>query len=191
VLVSLLANTIFLAQKPRQASPTVAELIKNIALVHRTNKGDAEKLIGETAQQLVAFLKAHELSAATAKRLGLYFSAAPEDVAHFRGYMFKYHSGGTRGVVTIPVFQWRNAAGKRFVYRFNGEAAFVKIYRLASPGRTLYLLLGGDNGDSRCYNDMAYVAELKGDYLLLDNPAFGSKPALELCNVDRQFDARH
>jgi hypothetical protein len=38
---------------------------------------------------------------------------------------------------------------------------------------------------------MAYVAELKGDYLLLDNPAFGSKPALELCNVYMQFDARH
>lgn len=82
----------------------------------------------------------------------------------------------------------------------NEECEFTKIYQLASPGRTQYLLLGQDKGSGSCELSAAYVIELKGNYLLTNRAAFDknarlaeairNSDSLILCNVDLTFDTR-
>jgi hypothetical protein len=179
------------AQQPAKAGPTAAELKKNFARIEAGTEGESEafdNLTYATAKKLVAYLKTHEVSAAAAKNLGLGYTES-DGADHLKVFTYSYSSGGTRGTIHRPVLQWKNAAGQFFAYSTDEECEFTKIYKLASPGRTLYLLLGGDRGDGRCMNSEAYVVELKGKYLLLDNAAFGKKPSLCLCNVDLSFDA--
>jgi hypothetical protein len=188
----LAAPSASLAQPPGKQVPTTAELKKNLALVAASTEEESEavnQLMGKTAKQLLAYLKTHELSAAATKDLGLeYVAARADDPTHLTVYTYSYSSGGTRGTIHRPVFQWRNAAGRLFAYAAAEECGFYEIHRLASPGRTQYLLLGNEKADGRCDISEAFVVELKGDYLLLDNAAFGPKPSLALCNVDMTFD---
>ena len=86
------------------------------------------------------------------------------------------------------MLQWKNASGQRFAYVAPEECKFTETQKLACPGRAQYLLLGQEQGDTRCLTSQAYVLELKGDYLLLA-PAFGPSPLLRLCNVEMDFDA--
>jgi len=178
------------AQKPAQAPPTAAALKKDIARLYNGTEGESEdldNLIATTPRRLVAYLKTHELTAAGATALGLAYTEA-KGADHLKVFTYSYASGGTRGTVDQPVLQWQNAAGQRFAYACHEECDFGNIYKLASPGRTLYLLLGQEKGDTRCMTSQAYVVELKGDYLLLV-PAFGTSPLLRLCNVEMNFDA--
>ena len=170
--------------------PSAATLKKNVALVSSKGEEDGGVLVAKTAKQLVAYLKSHELSAAEAQKLGLDMSVDSKDAAHLRVYTFGYHSGGTRGTVNIPIMQWKNQAGKLFAYAPDIECAVNEIHKLTSPGRTLYLLLGNEQGSSICVQGMAYVLELKGNYLLLDTPAFDKSASLAFCNITMEFDAR-
>ena len=177
------------AQVASRPAPTAAELKKNFAIIEAGTEGesdDFDKLTATTARRLVTYLKAHEVMAAEAKGLGLDYLDS-KDAGHLKVFTYSYASGGTRGTIDRPVFQWRNAAGQLFAYALNEECGFYEIHRLASPGRTLYLLLGGQKGDSNCLVGQAYVVELKGNYLLTDNVVFGKKTALNLCNVDMEF----
>lgn len=191
LLFTLLASpAAVLAQKAATKIPTAAELKKNVLRVRSSIELEdqaTEQLMTTTARQLVAYLRAHELSAREADNLGLSLAAATHDAAHFKVYTYSYQSGGTRGTIHRPVFQWRNAAGQLFAYHSHEECEFIGIYRLSVPGRTMYLLLGGDQGDSQCYASTAYVVELKGNYLLLGE-AFGKQPDLLLCNVGMRFE---
>jgi hypothetical protein len=191
------------AQQPGQAAPTAAELKKNFALLaHGTEDESAAftKLMNTTPRRLVTYLKTHDLSAAEAKKLNLDLSAEYKDAAHLKVFTYYYDSGGTRGTIHRPVLQWQNAAGQRFAYAAPEECEFTEIYKLASPGRTQYLLLGHDRGSGSCNLSAAYVIELKGNYLLVNSAAFDKKARLDaaitnsdsliLCNVDLAFDAR-
>ncbi len=180
-----------LAQPSAKPLPTAAGLKQNIAAVASSTEGGsnaADSLTAATAKQLVAYLKAHEVSAVTAKNLGLGYVASRE-ASYLKVFTYEYSSGGTRGTIHRPVLQWKNAAGQLFAYAVAEESDFYEIHRLVSPGRTLYLLLGGDKGDSNCYNYEAYVVELKGNYLVLTNAVFGKKPSFCLCNVPMSFEA--
>ena len=181
-----------IAQQAGKPLPTAAELKKDLAIIEASTEGESEaldQLMSKTARQLVAYLGAHDLSKAAAENLGLDLSVDSKDAAHFKVYTYSYSSGGTRGTIHRPVFQWQNAAGKLFAYRPDKECDFSEIYKLATPGRTQYLLLGAEKGDSQCLSYEAHVIELKGNYLLLDNPAFGKGPTIHLCNVEMTFDA--
>ncbi|MFD1872532.1 hypothetical protein [Hymenobacter bucti] len=178
------------AQQPAKPVPTAAELKKNIARLAQGTEGESvafDKLNAATERQLVAYLKTHEVTAAAAKALGLGYTES-KDADHLKVFTYSCSSGGTRGTINQPVLQWQNAAGQRFAYACHEECDFGKIYKLASPGRTLYLLLGQETGDTRCLTSQAYVVELRGNYLLLA-PAFGTSPLLRLCNVEMDFDA--
>ncbi len=192
VILTLLASiSISFAQQASKTGPSAAELKKNIAIINRKGGEDEGAiLIGQTVKKLVTYLKSHELSAAEAKALGLYFEVDSKDTAHFKVYSFSYHSGGTRGSVSVPVMQWKNQMGKLFAYAPDIECGFGEIYKLSSPGRTLYLLLGMEQGSGRCMQNMAYVVELKGSYLLLDTPVFDKSASINLCDVTMEFDAR-
>ena len=159
--------------------------MRTISQGDETSLGD---LPDKTARQLVTYLKAHELPDAEATELDLAQLESSPDAARLRVYTFGYSSGGTRGTVHVPIVQWQNAAGKRFAYKLGEECAFSEIHKLASPGRTLYLLLGQETANSYTEVSEAYVVELKGDYLLLNNGAFGQGPSLSLGDVDMQFD---
>lgn len=179
-----------LAQKPAQAAPTAAEVKKNFAIIEAGTEGESDafdQLTAATTHKLVAYLKTHEVTAAGAEALGLDYVES-KGVDHFKMFTYSYSSGGTRGTVDKPVFQWRNQAGKLLAYACHEECAFSEIHKLATPSRTLYLLLGNEKGDGRCLTSQAYVIELKGSYLLLAN-VFGSSPLLSLCNVDMDFNA--
>ena len=176
------------AQQKPKAPPTIAELKKNLEAIGEGDEESLGDLPDETARRLVTYLKSHELPDAQAKALGLEQVAGPNDAARLHLYTFGYASGGTRGTVHVPVLQWQNAAGKRFAYKLNEECEFDEIHKLVSPGRTLYLLLGKETTNS--YTDLseAYVVELKGDYLLLNNTAFGKSALLSLGDVAMKFD---
>jgi hypothetical protein len=191
------------AQQPRQPAPTAAELRKNFTRLAQGTEDESEaftRLMNTTPRRLVTYLKTHELSAAEAKKLNLDLSAEYKDEAHLKVFTYYYDSGGTRGTIHRPVLQWQNAAGQRFAYAAPEECEFTKIYKLASPGRTQYLLLGQDRGSGSCIISAAYVIELKGNYLLVNKAAFDKKARLNaaidnsdsliLCNVDLAFDAR-
>ena len=171
--------------------PTAAELKRDFAIIAAGTEGesdDFDKLTAATARRLVTYLKAHEVSAVAARSLGLdYLESKGAD--HLKVFTYAYSSGGTRGTIDKPVLQWQNAAGQLFAYAVGEECGFYEIHRLASPGRTLYLLLGNEKGDGRCDISQAYVVELKGNYLLADNAVFGKSSSLSLCNVDMEFNA--
>lgn len=181
LLVGALATQ---AQQLPKAAPTIAELKKNLQAIGEGDEESLGDLPDETARRLATYLKAHELPDAQAEALGLEQVEGPQDAARLRVYA----SGGTRGTVHVPVLQWQNAAGKRFAYKLGEECAFGKIYKLASPGRTLYLLLGKETTNSYTELSEAYVVELKGDYLLLNNTAFGKSALLSLGDVTMRFD---
>jgi hypothetical protein len=189
------------AQQPGPPAPTAAELKKKFALLAQGTEGESEafiNLMNTTPRRLVAYLKTHEVSAAGAKKLNLDLSAAYKDAAHLKVFTYHYDSGGTRGTIHRPVVQWQNAAGQHFAYAVPEECEFTEIRKLASPGHAQYLLLGNDRGSGRCYLSVAYVIELKGNYLLVNSAAFGkntqlgnavaSEHALILCNVLMEFE---
>jgi hypothetical protein len=133
------------AQQPAPAGPTAAELKKSLARIERGTEGESvafDQLVAATDKKLVAYLKAHEVSAAAAKSLGLGYVASPDSA------------------------------------------------RLPSPGRTQYLLLGSEPGSSICVRGLAWLVELKGNYLLLDKQALDNQPRLDICNVAFAYNAR-
>lgn len=187
----LAATAGVLAQQPARPAPTAAELKKNLAAVAASTEGESDAtddLLGRIDRQVVAYLKTHEVSAAAAKSLGLGYSESP-DAAHLKVFSYSYSSGGTRGEITQTIFQWKNQTGQLFAYAAHDEGGFGEIYKLASPGRTQYLLLGDEQGSSICVRGIAWLIELKGNYLLLDNKAFDNKPALDICNVELTYQA--
>lgn len=189
----LAATSSVLAQQPAKPPPTAAELKRNLAAVAASVEGESDaqgELMDKTARQLLAYLKTHEVSAAGAKSLGLGYGESP-DAARLKVFSYTYSSGGTRGEITQSVFQWKNQAGQLFAYAAHDEGGFGEIYKLASPGRTQYLLLGNEQGSSICVRGIAWLIELKGNYLLLDNKAFDNKPTLDICNVELSYKADH
>jgi len=191
LLLALLGGPVseVIAQSASRLAPTAAELTKNIAAAAASTEGQStDKLLVKLDRQLVAYLKTHEVSAAAAKKLGLGYAESP-DAARLKVFSYSYSSGGTRGEVTQPIVQWKNQAGQLFAYAAHDEGGFEKIYKLASPGRTQYLLLGNEQGSSICMRGIAWLLELKGDYLLLDKQAFDNKPTLDICNVALTYRA--
>jgi hypothetical protein len=179
------------AQQRAKASPTAAGLKQDIARVAGgvIGKSDAfTDLMDATHRRLMAYLKTHEVSATAAKNLGLGYTES-SDANHLKVFTYSYSSGGTRGIVHQPILQWKDATGQLFAYSMNDdECDFSEIHKLAVSGSTLYLLLGGEQGNTQCYVHHARLVELKGNYLLLGNGAFNKKPALSLCNVEMKFD---
>lgn len=190
-LLGFLPTTV-LAQTPARPTPTAAELKKNLAQVAGSIDGESDaqmQLMDKTARQLLAYLKAHEVSAAAAEKLGLRYLASP-DTPRLKVFAYTCSSGGTKGDDTHVVFQWKNPAGQLFVYAAHELADMGEIYKLASPGRTQYLLLGSEQGSSICMQGIAWLVELKGNYLLLDGKAFDNKPTVDICNVKITYDAQ-
>lgn len=190
---SLLASpSVAQAQQPAKNGPTAAELKKNLARIARGTEGESvafDQLVAATDKKMVAYLKAHDVSAAAAKNLGLGYGESP-DSARLKVFSYTYSSGGTRGTITQSVLQWKNRASQRFAYVAHEEGGMSKIIKLPSPGRTQYLLLGNEPGSSICVRGIAWLIELKGNYLLLDKQAFDNKPILDICNVELTYDAR-
>lgn len=174
---------------PPPPAPTIQELRQNLALVREGTEMELGSLIEQTTRQTVAYLATHELSAAAADSLGLALSVRSADAAGLAVYTFAYASGGTRGTVHVPVMQWKNATGELFAYAPYEECEFGELYKLASPGRNLYLLLGHEPASQVCILCKAYVVELKGQYLLLDDAVFNKSPLLSLCGVPMTFNA--
>ncbi|MBX0289873.1 hypothetical protein K3G63_05450 [Hymenobacter sp. HSC-4F20] len=183
------------AQQTARKTPTASEVKKAVehlaSLPH--GEGDNGEAVGYVARKVVAYLKAHRLDDDQANELGLTIWAASDDQAQLCVYYFSHDSGGTRGTVDNVVLQWQNAAGKLFAYHLPVECAFTELHPLKTSGRRMYLLLGREKANTFCLAFTAYVLELKGDYLILDNQVFSvngysNKNELSACNVEMTFD---
>ncbi len=145
-----------------------------------------------TAKKTANLMTGNNFSTAYYKSLGLSLSTESIDKQAIKIYNFGYDCGGTRRVITHPIIQWENASGKTFAYNLSTKinCEFSQIYRLKSTGRNLYLLIGVEAGDGSCYQGIAYVIEIKGDYLITDNQVFVNRPYLNLCNREYDFDVK-
>lgn len=189
----LLAHGTTQAQQTTRKTPTASEVKKAVQhLASLRGEGDDGRA-EDVARKVVAYLKAHRPDEDEASELGLTLDTASDDQAQLSVYSFAHESGGTRGTVHNVVVQWQNAAGQLFAYHLPVECGFSEVYPLKAPGRNMYLLLGREKAYTFCIAFTAYVVELKGDYLILDNKVFsinghGDKNELSDCNVAMTFD---
>lgn len=193
LIAALLAGSMAALAQGAVVVPSASKLKHDIQALADYENGktpelDIDSVASKTAREVTRYLKAHEMSAAEAEKFGMQLSVDSEDVSHLRVYTFGYTSGGTRGGVSVPVLQWRNQAGQLAAYPLPVSCTFNAVYKLASPGRTLYLLLGAERLNAPSMLNQALVVELKGKYLLLDNAVFGQSSLLPLCNTDMEFD---
>lgn len=119
----------------------------------------------------------------------LELSVRTDDKRNIRIYNFGYDCGGTRGWITHPVIQYTNDAGKLFTYDMSRKvnSRFFNIYLLQDD---MYLLLGDEKESGVCRTQTAYVIRFRGDYLILDHPAFIDRPDLNFCNVTFDYNQK-
>jgi hypothetical protein len=103
------AASVALAGQPAPAGPTAAELKQNLARIARGTQGESvafDRLVAATDKKLVAYLKAHEVSAAAASSLGLGYGQSP-DSARLKIFSYTYSSGhaGRHHAVGVAVAQ--------------------------------------------------------------------------------------
>jgi hypothetical protein len=151
-----------------------------------------DSLCKVTANKVVNLMADHHYSSHYYQSLGLKLSVACKDKTAIKIYNFGYDCGGTRRVINHPIIQWKNESGKIFAYNLSSRinCNFFEIHQLKSQSRNLYLLMGTEAGDGQCYQSIVYVIEIKGDYLILNNPVFVNRPYLNLCNREFEFDTK-
>lgn len=151
-----------------------------------------DSLCTVTANKVVNLMVGNNYSSVYYQSLGLKLSAEHKDKTAIKIYNFGYDCGGTRRVITHPIIQWKNEYGKIFAYNLSSKinCSFFKIHHLRSQSRNLYLLIGAEAGDGNCYQGIAYVIQIKGDYLIVNNPIFVNRPYLNLCNREFEFDPK-
>jgi len=95
-------------------------------------------------------------------------------------YTFKYYSGGSAGMNSSAVIQWTKTDGSYGAYElfpadkkgFAGVFSnFYSIQKLESD-KDLYLLIGREGYSGSVNGGIALLVRIKGDYLILDHPAF-------------------
>lgn len=156
------------------------------------NTFDPDSLSLITASQLVRLLKKKKISEKEAKEIGLVCSIKTTDSSNIRIYNFYYTTGGTRASITHPVIQWTNKKEQLFAYNLSKYVnyEFNQINQLVSTSKNLYLLTGHEPGNGACIQGVIYTIQIKGDYLILDYPAFSTASYLGFCNVEIDFDEK-
>ncbi|SHG55466.1 hypothetical protein [Pedobacter caeni] len=151
-----------------------------------------DSLCKVTAKKVVNLMAGNNYSSIYDQSLGLKLSAERKDKTAIKIYNFGYDCGGTRRIITHPIIQWKNEYGKIFAYNLSSKinCNFVEIHQLKSQSRNLYLLIGAEAGDGSCYQGIAYVIEIRGDYLIVNHPVFVNRPYLNLCNREFDFDTK-
>ena len=174
-----------------------SEIKKNISFVAAytyNNEPDynIDSLCLATAKKSVKLLANTNWTNVNYKALGLRLSLTSGDRTEIKIFNFGYDCGGTRRIITHPIIQWKNTSGKTFAYNLssNINCDFNEIYKLKSPGKNRYLLIGQESGDGNCYQSVAYVIEIRGDHLIIDQPAFADLGYINLCNMEFDFDSK-
>ncbi|RQO69794.1 hypothetical protein DBR43_17195 [Pedobacter sp. KBW06] len=195
LLLSL--SIIGVGQKNNDQKKLAAQIKKNTgfarSFVYAENPDyNIDSLCKVTANKAVKLMAGNNYSSVYYQSLGLKLSAEGKDKTAIKIYNFGYDCGGTRRFITHPVVQWKNEYGKTFAYNLSSKinCDFFEIHQLKSQSRNLYLLIGVEAGDGNCYQGIAYVIEIKGDYLIVNNPVFVNRPYLNLCNREFEFDTK-
>lgn len=196
----LFLSTIGIAQQNNVQQKNAAGIKKNISFARKYEYSkypdyDIDSLCKVTANKVVKLMTGHNYSTDYYKKLGLILSAesvGSKDKNALKIYNFGFDCGGTRRIITHPIIQWKNKQGKTFAYNFSSKinCDFYEIHKLKSPSRDLYLLIGTEAGDASCYQGVVYVIEIKGNYLILNNPVFVNRPYLNFCNREYDFDPK-
>ncbi len=195
LLLSL--SIISFGQKSNYQKKLTEQIKKNISFtrsfVYAENPDyNIDSLCKVTANKVVNLMVSNNYSSIYYQNLGLKLSAECKDKTAIKIYNFGYDCGGTRRIITHPIVQWKNEYGKIFAYNLSSKinCDFFEIYQLKSQSRNLYLLIGTEAGDGNCYQGIAYVIEIKGNYLIVNNPVFVNRPYLNLCNREFEFDTK-
>jgi len=115
----------------------------------------------------------------------LKLDAYTEDSLRICLYYFSNTVGPTGYEDVHTVCQWKNQKGKLFSYIISSKifGTIGRIYKLKSSSEQLYLLLS-----QNFYNTIVYVIQFKGDYLILDYPAFVNVSSIILKSADVSFN---
>ncbi|RZJ82164.1 MAG: hypothetical protein EOO47_01615 [Flavobacterium sp.] len=196
IALTLIAKIVF-AQAKNPYLKLAGEIKKNTDIISGYNYSETPDLNIDsiclvTAKKSVKLLTNNNWSESALKKIGLHLSLDSKDANAIRVFNFGYDCGGTRRVITHPIIQWKNKAGKTFAYNFSSKinCRFNEVYKLKSSNRDLYLLVGQESGDGSCYQSVAYVIEIKGDFLILDQPFFADLPFINLCNLEYDFNPK-
>ena len=154
---------------------------------HYDDALDIDSLVSATGEELVRQLKKGRIDLRDGPD-NIDQTASPDSL--IRVYTFSYYSGGTAGVIYNPVLQWHRKDGSFGAHAlfpaadttfFGLECEFTELYKLPSPTKNLYLLLGSSRGNTFLLVTYALVVELKNDALYLNYPAFLNKSAALGC----------
>jgi len=145
--------------------------------IYDCNQCDSDSLAKEIQKYIVVQLEKEEIY--VSEEESYYFKKQSAKDGFFHIYTFSYSSHGTRGMIDIPIIQWKKSDGTYGVYELGLETSFYKIYKLPAKNKNLYLLIGGQKGSSLLYVGTALVIEIKNDHLILDYPAFYDSSSLD------------
>jgi len=145
---------------------------------------DIDSLGNLTANQLVASVNKKQVN--LNQFAGLTNTANLQDKLSI--YSFYFDSGGTRGMISCPILQWKSPNGliaSNISEEINCD--FKKIIQIDSL-RNLYLLIGQEKGDGSCNESIVYVIQLKNNKIDLKYSAFEGIAYLRLCNGIFTYD---
>jgi hypothetical protein len=123
--------------------------------------------------QLLTLSESYNLDPKEFPNLNLFVTS--NDSLNIRFFSFSNSVGPTGYESVHTVIQWTNRTGKLLSYCISSKipGSISKIHKLKSESSVLYLILANDY-----FTTIQYVIQFKGDYLILDYPAFVNSPQL-------------
>ncbi|MEP7263129.1 MAG: hypothetical protein ABI772_01455 [Bacteroidota bacterium] len=172
------------------------EIIKNlrwfgddlIYLDYERARIDIDSLASSTELKLRKLLTYNESINLDIKEFpNLRLDAYTQDSLRIRLYYFSNVVGPTGYEDVHTVCQWQSQKGKLFSFAISSKilGTIGSIYKLKSKSDQLYLVQSQD-----FYNTIIYVIQFKGDYLILDYPAFVNESSIILEHADVSFEPR-
>jgi len=196
LLLTLFLLTIFCAQTKAQSEfdKLKSELKENLKWFssnlnyqeYESKRINIDSLATSTEKKLANLLVLKESTNLDLKEFpNLQISASTTDSLNIRFYTFSNLVGPTGYESVHTVIQWTNNKGKLFSYpiALKVSGKIVKIYKLKSTNSNLYLLLSSDY-----FTTIAYVIQIKGNYLNLDYPAFLNSPEISVNRMNVSFN---
>ncbi|GAL87281.1 hypothetical protein MYP_4511 [Sporocytophaga myxococcoides] len=143
---------------------------------------DLEERLKKNLLKLLTFKEMANLNLKEFPNLKL--DASTNDSLKIRFYSFGYLSGATGYEYKTTIIQWQNKNGKLFSYAISSKIGGT-IGQISKLKPNLYLLRAQDSSTTNLY-----VIQFKGDFLILNYPAFIRSPNIKLDHMDITFNPK-
>jgi hypothetical protein len=207
ILTSCLPTTAQIAEDSIHAEPPeiYTRLYDQFYLLDRT-PAYSEILTSKLRKTIVEFLKSPVSKTTWLPEHLMRWAFEPHllpavNYQNVKFFRYQYRPYDSWGVVHLYHFvQWQNQEGQLFAYDLNNKLPKLQYgpaYHLGSQGSSeLYLLYGScavsvpDCVGAPVSSQGFYVLQIKGDYLILDYPAFGERSSIESSEYDMFYDEK-